>query len=266
MFLDLRTKEKEIVGRLYSVLEGKGFTARILPLGKVKSLHDSSLRNYLNGKIPPRISKLLNSIFPANSSRMFDGARSVLLVSSTGNYNEIKFDWIRKSKPLVLPPALETYRNTEKDIKKILLETFAGSGYSFVRAVYPLKILSSICSFLRYGTNGAAYIPGRKNTVSLFAFYTDLPFERVTQNIYEVLEELCCVRNSNERVSRQGNEFSLIETRMLLESTPLNKIPGTTLHKIISSDLIFNYDRLPRMLWNFLKVKPEDFWKIDRIT
>jgi len=266
MFLDLRTKEKEIVGRLYESLEIYGFRARILPIEKIKTLHDYSWRNYLSGRIPPRVNKLLDSIFPAKPSKVFGGARSVLLVSAGDSHHKVRFNWVKRSRGLTLPPSLEAYKKTEKDVKEILMRTFGDSGFNFVRAVLPLKIMSSYCAFLHYGTNKVAFVPRRKGTARLFAFYTDLPYEKETPGIYEILEELCSVSPVNGNVSTSESKFTVNETRLLLEGTPLNKFPDLTLQKIISTDLVFNYDKLPKLLWNLLKVKPADFWKIDNYS
>jgi hypothetical protein len=262
MFLDLRTKEKEIVGRLYNTLELYGFRGIILPIDKIKALHNSSWRNYLSGKIPPRVNRYLEFVFPVKPSKIFNGASSVLLVSAAAGYNEIRFDWVRKSRRMVLPPGFEAYRKTEKEIKKIMTDAFSGYGYNFVRAVWPLKLISSYCSFLRYGTNTVAYVPFKKSTSELFAFYTDLPFERGTSDIFTILRELCDIRPKNKQIQSRENTFTVNETRLLLESTPLNKIPETTRRKIISTDLIFIYDKLPKQLWYLLKVKPADFRKL----
>ncbi len=239
MFLDLRTKEKEIVGSLYNILETNGFAARVLPIEKIKAS------------------------FPVMPSKVFGRARSVLFVSAADGYNEVEFDWVRRSKRIILPPALQAYRQTEKRIKEILIKSFGMNGYNFVRAHLPLKLLSSYCNFLHYGSNEVAYTRYNKGTVRLFAYYTDLPYERETEDIYRILEELCSVSQASGSISPRVSKFTVNETRLLLESTPLNKFPGSTRQKFISSDLVYSYDRLPKLLWKLLKVKPADFWKID---
>ena len=159
---------------LISQLDGQGYKSRIVPIHRLKHLHQTIQEQHDKGLLNKELYELYFSRFSANPPADFADARSLIIVSSLDPPTRFTLQYNGKILHAIVPP---TYLHGQKKIdqaRSTIANLLSPHGHRVLKVTVPNKLLAVCSGLAKYGKNNIAYVEGFGSFHRLTAFCSDL--------------------------------------------------------------------------------------------
>jgi epoxyqueuosine reductase len=154
-------------------MKDQGFRASIVPLDRLRELHDEIEVHRKSGYIDPVLDEEYLQSFDQLPPPALPSAASLLIVAARQPRVRMTIERPGGSHPVMVPP---TYSNrVDNRLLALLSNELAPHGYNVAPAYVPKKLLAAKSGLAEYGKNNLAYIDGMGSYFRLMTFYSDLP-------------------------------------------------------------------------------------------
>ncbi|HWR62731.1 MAG TPA: 4Fe-4S double cluster binding domain-containing protein [Clostridia bacterium] len=161
---------------LYSEIQAAGLRMKTFRIGHLKEISTDFERLAEQGLLDKDFYRNNLTEFNYECEKELDGAKSVIMIAAPQGISLAEFNHEGRSFTAAIPPTY-MYPKVNNLIADILDRTLREKGFSFARAVLPLKLLAVRSGLGRYGRNNVCYVPGLGSFVRLSAYITDCEFE-----------------------------------------------------------------------------------------
>lgn len=161
---------------LYSKIEAAGFKMKIFRAEHLKEIHTVFEQLAAQKLLDKDFYKNNLTDFNFDYEKALENGKSVVMIAAPQCKSVVEFKFEGDTLLEVIPPTY-IYPDITSRITGILDEVLAGKGFSYAKAILPLKLLAARSGLGQYGRNNICYISGFGSFIRLFAFITDYEFE-----------------------------------------------------------------------------------------
>ena len=169
---------KQLIERLFHMIEERGWKARIVPIERLAALQEAIRGRYEQGFLNEAFYRNRLGLFSFDPPADLPGARSILIVAVPTPQMRIWFHWKGERVPVVLPPTYVGYTPRTESVQAVLAEWLEREGYRLAKVRLPLKTLAVCSGLAEYGRNNICYVPGMGSFLQLVGAFSDLPCDR----------------------------------------------------------------------------------------
>jgi epoxyqueuosine reductase len=295
------------IEHLSSLIEGRGWKGRSVPIGHLADLRQAIRGRYEEGLLFEPLYREQLGFLSFDPPADLPQARSILIVAVPTPQMRLFFHWQGERVPVVVPPTYVSYTPRTESVQAVLAGWLEGMGCRLAKPRLPLKTLAVRSGLAEYGRNNLCYVAGMGSFLQLVGAFTDLPggddpwrepkaLERcgscvtclrhcptgaIAEDRFLLRAERCltyhneaaddfpgwihpawhhclvgcmrcqsvCPENRPVRDWFEDRaEFSEGETALLLERTPLERLPAETAAKLVSLEINEDHRMLCRNL------------------
>jgi epoxyqueuosine reductase len=165
--------DNEVMNVLSDRFADQGLKWRIVTADHLEELNEVIRGRYESGDIAEGVYREYLSDFDSSLPVELPGVCSIVIVASPQPKYEVGFTLNGRVHRFTIPP---TYlHHTDDEVDEILKGVLEPSGYGFLPARLPEKLLAVRSGLAGYGRNNITYIEGWGSFFRLRAYYTDLP-------------------------------------------------------------------------------------------
>jgi len=158
--------------RLLGFLEGKGYRAKIVPIGRIEDIQEMIETRRARGELDETLDREQLREFTFEPPPGSSALASLIIVAVPVPMHQVTFIWEGRELAAVLPPTYVRYRATIKRVQDEIA-AFAGPfGHETAPAALPLKSLAVGCGLGTYGKNNLCYVPGMGSFLQLVGAYS----------------------------------------------------------------------------------------------
>jgi epoxyqueuosine reductase len=174
---------------LLQSLEKYGYLGRVVPAHHLHDLQKRITANYKRGIFDKEFyQECLADQFVFNLPDSLPEVRSLIVVAARQPQIRFTFTWQDKQIPLIVPPTYLHWKETSRQVEKVLAQLLEPEGHRLVKAVVPQKLLAVQSGLAEYGRNNITYVAGMGSFHRLVTFYSDLPGEEGSWREPEMME------------------------------------------------------------------------------
>jgi epoxyqueuosine reductase len=165
----------EIQERLLSLVEQRGWKARVVPVGHLDDLGREIHNRHERGLLDGRLYHEQLSFFSFAPPEILPNARSIIIVALPVPQIRLYFCWKGSRRAVIVPPTYAGYSTTMLQVQATLASWMEPDGYKVAGALLPLKTLAAWSGLTAYGRNNICYVEGMGSFLQLAGAFSDLP-------------------------------------------------------------------------------------------
>ena len=162
-------------GSVLEALEGQGWTARVLPVERVRDARERVTESLESGELPAGTAAHLAGEAAVSLPSRVARPRSVIIAATARPLTRAVLTVAGEERSVAVPPHYAGYHTRPRRLEEALGAQPALQAYRVALCAAPLKALAAGAGLARYGRNNVTYVPGLGSYLLLAACVSDAP-------------------------------------------------------------------------------------------